>query len=62
MRNLIEDTPTHEKYFTYHHSAGDTMTIMNADDLDDNVFMISAFYYIVADMDERFPRVKKFLA
>ena len=51
MRNLVTDTPTDDHYFTYHHSAGDTMTIMNADDMDDNVFLIAGFFYVIADMD-----------
>jgi carboxypeptidase Q len=28
-RNIVEDTPTNDFYFTYHHSAGDSMTMMN---------------------------------
>ena len=28
IRNLIEDTPDGKYYFTYHHSAGDSMSMM----------------------------------
>ena len=28
-------------YFTYHHSGGDTMDVMDPDDMDDNVVMIA---------------------
>jgi carboxypeptidase Q len=49
--NLIEDTPDKQFYFKYHHSAGDSMTMMNADDLDSNVVGIAAFLYIIADLD-----------
>ena len=31
MKNLIKDTPDHKYYFSFHHSAGDSMTMMNAD-------------------------------
>jgi carboxypeptidase Q len=56
IRNEIEDTPTNDFYFTYHHSAGDTMTIMNADDMDDNVVAIASLFYLVANLDDTFPR------
>ncbi len=51
MRNLVQDTEDNYFYFTYHHSAGDSMSMMNPDELDDNVFMVASFYYIVADLD-----------
>ncbi len=56
MINLIEDTPDHSYYFSYHHSAGDSMTVMNADDLDSNVLGVAAMFYILADLDETLPR------
>lgn len=31
MKNLIKDTPDHKYYFSFHHSAGDSMTMMDAD-------------------------------
>jgi carboxypeptidase Q len=50
MTNLIKDNENHDNYYTYHHSAGDTMSIMNADDLDSNVVGIAAMFYILADL------------
>ena len=50
MKNLIEDNESHDYYFAYHHSAGDSMTIMNADDLDSNVLGVAAMFYILADL------------
>lgn len=50
MINLIEDTPDHEYYFTYHHSAGDTMSIMDPDLLDGNVVGVAAMFFILADL------------
>jgi carboxypeptidase Q len=51
MRNLIRDLPNDAYYFTFHHSAGDSMDIMNPDWMDDNLVMIASMMYIVADMD-----------
>ena len=56
MRNEILDTPDHYYYFSYHHSAGDTMNVMNADDMDDNVVAIASMFFLVADLDETLPR------
>jgi len=52
MNNQIWDySDAHEFYFTYHHSAGDSITMMNPDSMDDNVIAIASMMYIVADMD-----------
>ena len=56
MINLIQDNPTHDFYFTYHQSAGDTMEVMNPDEMDDNVVAIASMLYIIADSNERLPR------
>jgi carboxypeptidase Q len=50
FNNMIQDTPDHSFYFKYHHTAGDSMTMMNSDDLDSNVVGIAAFLYIIADL------------
>lgn len=50
MANQIADTPDHKYYFTYHHTAGDSMTMMNADQLDSNVLGIAVMFYILADL------------
>jgi carboxypeptidase Q len=55
MRILIKDTKTDSFYFTYHHSAGDSMYIISADDLDDNVIAIASMLYLVADNEVSLP-------
>lgn len=50
--NLIKDTPDHSYYFRYHHSAGDSMSMMNPDEMDSNVVGIAAFLYIIADLQQ----------
>lgn len=52
FKNLIADTPDHFFYFKYHHSAGDSMTMMDPEDLDSNVVGIAAFLFIIADLDK----------
>lgn len=56
VRNEIADDATRDYYFSYHHSAGDTVDVLNADDMDSNVGAIASLFYIIADMNERFPR------
>ena len=51
FKNSIKDTDDHEYYFRYHHTAGDSMTVMNADEMDSNVAGIAAFLYIIADLE-----------
>ncbi len=51
FQNYVQDTPDHAFYFKYHHTAGDSMTMMNTDDLDSNVVGIAAFLYIIADLE-----------
>ncbi|CAD8145035.1 unnamed protein product [Paramecium pentaurelia] len=55
MRNIYKD-PNDDYYFKYHHSAGDTMNILNPDEMDSNVFAISSMMYIIADNPERLPK------
>ena len=50
--NVVQDTPDHSFYFKYHHSAGDSMSMMDPDDMDSNVVGIAAFLYILADLDK----------
>jgi carboxypeptidase Q len=56
MTNQIVDNESHDFYFTYHHSAGDAMTMMDPDDLDSNVVGVAAMFYILADLDNTIPR------
>lgn len=52
LRNLPKDTPDNQFYFRYHHSAGDSMSIMNPDEMDSNVLGIAGMLYILADLDK----------
>lgn len=56
MANVVSDNESKDYYFQFHHTAGDTMTVMNADDLDSNVVGIAAMFYILADLDNTIPR------
>ncbi len=56
MINEIVDNESHDFYFAYHHSAGDSMTMMNPDDLDSNVLGVASMFYILADLDNTIPR------
>ena len=51
LNNLVEDTPDAQFYYKYHHSAGDSMSMMDPDDMDSNVAGIAAMLYIIADLD-----------
>lgn len=56
MANVVFDNESHDFYFQYHHSAGDSMTMMNPDDLDSNVVGLAAMFFILADLDQTIPR------
>jgi len=56
MVNFVQDNDSHDFYFAYHHSAGDSMTMMNADDLDSNVLGVAVMFYILADLENTIPR------
>jgi carboxypeptidase Q len=56
MRTLNSDSKEMENYFTYYHSAADTMNILNPDYLDRNVCAIASMFYILADVPWRLPR------
>lgn len=60
MANVVADTDDHKFYFTYHHSAGDSMSIMDPDDMDSNVLGIATMFYILADLDITIPRAAEF--
>ena len=55
MRILVSDNETEDYYFTYHHSAGDAMYIISAENLDDNVIAIASMMYLVADNEVSLP-------
>lgn len=56
MINLTEDNATKDFYFQFHHSAGDSITVMNPDEMDSNVVGIAAMFYILADLEQTIPR------
>ena len=58
FKNSIKDTDDHSFYFRYHHTAGDTISIMNPDEMDSNVVGIASFLYIIADLDKTVRDVK----
>lgn len=55
-RNICEDSKDSDFYFTYHHSAGDSMTMMDPVMLDKNVVAISSLMYLLADSEVPLPR------
>ena len=57
MANIVKDNDSHDYYFAYHHTAGDSMTVMNADEMDSNVVGLAAMMYILADLENTIPRV-----
>lgn len=59
MANIVADTPDHSYYFTYHHTAGDSMLVMSPDEMDSNVIGIAAMFYILADLDVSIQRDSK---
>ena len=56
MNNQLDDTDDLEYYFTYHHSAGDSMNVMSPHDMDRNVIVIAGMMYIIADIPIAIPR------
>ena len=56
INNQIKDNDSHDFYFTYHHSGGDSMSMMNPDEMDSNVAGIAGLIYLLADLDNPLPR------
>jgi len=48
-RNLVNETSNNEYYFTYHHSVGDSVSILNSDMMDQNVAAIAALAYLISN-------------
>ena len=55
MRNLVNETSDDKYYFKYHHSAADSMNVLDADDMDSNVAAIASLFYIIGDLPARLP-------
>ncbi len=47
-----------DKYFWYHHSMGDTVSVLNPDELDMNVAFIATMVHAVANMKDTLPKTK----
>jgi len=56
MAPIIQDTSDHKFYFTYHHSAGDSMNILNPKEMDRNVLLIASMMYLIADLPTPLPK------
>jgi carboxypeptidase Q len=56
IKNIVEDTDDQQFYFTYHHTQGDSMSIMDPDQMDSNVLGIAVLTYIIADLDKTIGR------
>jgi len=56
MAKVVNDTKTLDSYFKFHHSAGDSMTMMDPDELDTSVVGIAAMFFILADLENTIPR------
>jgi carboxypeptidase Q len=45
-----------QNYFDFHHSNGDTMTVLNSTDMDLAAAVWAVTAYVVADLDDMLPR------
>lgn len=61
INNNVKDTLNLDWYYKYHHTAGDSITIINPDDLDSNVVGIAGLLYILADLENSLRKVTKML-
>ena len=55
MANIVKDNDSHDYYFRYHHTAGDSMSVMDPDDMDSNVVGLAAMMFILADLEQTIP-------
>uniref|UniRef100_A0A1B6G529 Carboxypeptidase Q n=1 Tax=Cuerna arida TaxID=1464854 RepID=A0A1B6G529_9HEMI len=53
---LLSNLNDNGRYFWFHHSDGDTMTVLNPDDLDKNTALWAATAYILADLSVDLPK------
>ena len=56
VRNIGNDTSNNDFYFTFHHSAGDSMTMMNPFQMDQNVVSIASLMYVLANLEVPLPK------
>ena len=45
-----------EKYFWFHHSNGDTMTVLDPVEMNHCSAVFAVYAYVLADMDDLLPR------
>lgn len=53
---LLSNLNDNGRYFWFHHSDGDTMTVIDPDDLDKNTALWAATAYILADLSIELPK------
>lgn len=53
---LLANLNRNERYFWFHHSAGDTMSVMDSGDLDKNLALWAATAYVLADISTELPK------
>ncbi|XP_046688658.1 carboxypeptidase Q-like [Homalodisca vitripennis] len=53
---LLSNLNDNGRYFWFHHSNGDTMTVLSPDDLDKNTALWAATAYILADISVDLPK------
>lgn len=60
MINIIDNNPLNDNYdvdyFNYHHSAADTVSILDPTDMDSNVIGIAQVFYYIANLPSKLPR------
>lgn len=59
FRNLVNETVDDQYYFSYHHSAGDTVSVLNSTMMDQNVEYIAKLIYLIADMNSTIPTIRQ---
>lgn len=53
---LLSNLNRNERYFWFHHSDGDSMSVLDPDDLDKNTALWAATAYILADLSIDLPK------
>lgn len=58
MINLVNNDETQGFSFQFHHSAGDSMTVLNPYVMDSNVVGIASMFFILDDLDQTIPNAQ----
>lgn len=60
MINIVDNDPLNDSYdvdyFNYHHSAADTVSILDPTDMDSNVIGIAQVFYYITNLPSKLPR------